>query len=45
MTLKMRLKIKNRSHRYDINRPRLRHGHRYIKYKMCLSIVMFICIK
>ena len=29
----------NRSHRYDINRPRYRHGQKYIKYKMCLSIV------
>ena len=34
MTLKMRLKIKNRSHRYDLNRPRSRHGHKYTKYKM-----------
>ena len=23
-----------RSHRYDINRPRSRHGHKYGKYKM-----------
>ena len=28
----MRLK-KNRSHKYDINRPRPRHRHKYIKYK------------
>ena len=34
MTMGMRLKIKNRSHRYDINRPRLRYGHKYTKYKM-----------
>ena len=32
--------MKNRSHRYDINRPRPREGHKYIKYKMCLSIVL-----
>ena len=32
MTLKMRLKIKNRSHRYDINRPRPRHGDKIGKY-------------
>ena len=32
--MKMRLKMKNRSHRYDINRPRPRNGHKYIKYKM-----------
>ena len=26
----------NRSHRYDINRTRTRHGYEYAKYKMCL---------
>ena len=36
--------MKNRSHTYDINRPRFRHGHKYSKYKKCLSII-FICIK
>ena len=25
------MKMKNRSHRYDINRPRSRHGHKYSK--------------
>ena len=44
-TMKMRLKMKNRSHRYDINRPRLRHGHKCTKYKMCLSTLMNIGIK
>ena len=34
MTLKTRPKIKNRLHKYDINRPRLRHGNKYTKYKM-----------
>ena len=44
--MEVRLKMKNRSHRYDINTPRPRHGHRYIKYKICLSIIMMvICIK
>ena len=37
--------MKNRSSRYDINRPRRRHGHKDIKYKMCLSVMMFICVK
>ena len=32
--------IKNRSHRYDINRPRSRHGHKCSKYKKFLSIVI-----
>ena len=45
MATKMRLKIKYRSHRYDINRCRPRHGHKYTKYKMCLSIMMVICMK
>ena len=26
------MKMKNRSHRYSINRPRSRHGHKYSKY-------------
>ena len=31
--MKMEMKVKNRSHRYDINRPKFRHGHKYSKYK------------
>ena len=31
--MKMRLKIENRSHRYD----------KYVKYKMCLSVIKVIC--
>ena len=38
--MKMRLKKKNRSQRYDINRPRSRHGHKYTKYEICLSMIM-----
>ena len=45
MTMKMRLKMKSRSSRYDINRPRRRYGHKYTKYKICLDIMMVICIK
>ena len=47
MTIKMRLKMKvsHRSHRYNKNRPNLRHGDKYTKYKMRLSIMMVICIK
>ena len=36
---------KNKSGRYDINRPRHKHGHKYNKYKMCLGILKAICIK
>ena len=38
--MKMKMKMKNRSHRYNINRLKSRHGHKYSKYKMCLSVVM-----
>ena len=41
----MRLKIKNRSHRYEIDIPRPRHGHRCTKRKMCLGIMIVLCIK
>ena len=44
MTMKMTLKMKNRSHRYDIIRPKPRHGHKYTKYKMCLSIIMVLYV-
>ena len=26
--------------KYDINRPRPRHGHEYTEYKMCLDLMM-----
>ena len=29
--MKMKIKMKNRSHKYDINRPVSRHGHNYSK--------------
>ena len=36
----MEVKMKNRSHRYDINRARPRHGHKYTKNKKCLSVMI-----
>ena len=36
--------MKNRSSRYDINRPRRWHGHKYTKYKICLDAMMVISI-
>ena len=36
----MKMKMKNRLERYDINRPRSRHGHKYSKYKKCLNKMM-----
>ena len=41
----MKLKMKNRSYRYDINIPLPGHGNKYTKYKMGLSIMMVIIIK
>ena len=41
----MKIKMKNRAHRYDINRPRSSHAHIYSKYKKCLTMMMLICIK
>ena len=43
--MEMRLIMKNRSHRYAINRPRPRHRHKYTKYKMYFSVMMVICNK
>ena len=39
------MKMKNRSHRYDIYRPRSRNEHKYSKYKKCLGMMMIKCIK
>ena len=44
ITIKMKINMKNRSPRYDLNRSRPRHGHNYSKCK-CLSMSMFIVIK
>ena len=41
----MRLKMKNWSHRYGINRPGPTHRHTYTIYKMYLNMMMVICIK
>ena len=43
--IKMRVKMKNRSHRYDINRTRPRHGYEYTKYEMCFSMMIVMCNK
>ena len=45
MAIKMRVKMKSRIQRYDINSVRPRPGHKYAKLKLCLTIIMFICIK
>ena len=40
--MKMKIKKKNRPHRYDRKRPRFRHGHKYSKYKRCLGMMMLM---
>ena len=36
--MKMKMAMKNRSHRHDINRPWFRHGHEYTKYTKSISV-------
>ena len=43
--IKIKKKIKNRLHRYDINRPRSRNEHKYNGYKKCLIMIMLLCTK
>ena len=43
--MKIKMKMKNSSHRYDANRPRSRHEPKYNEYKKCLTVMMFLCIK
>ena len=45
MAIKIRLKIKNRFHRHDINTPSPRHGDKCTEHKMGLTSAMVICIK
>ena len=40
IVMKMRLTMENGLRRYDINRTRLRHRHKYTKYKMCLRMMI-----
>ena len=37
--------MKTRSHRYDVNRTRPRHGYEDTMYKMCFSVMMVMCNK
>ena len=39
------MKMKNRSHRHDINRPRPRHVHICNKYWKCVSMMVLIYIQ
>ena len=35
----MKMTMKNRLHRYDINRPKARHGNKYTKNKKCRRMI------
>ena len=43
--MKIKMTMKHRSHRHGINIPRSRLGHKYSKYRKCLSMMMLICIQ
>ena len=43
--MKARMKMKNRSHRFDINITKPRYGYEYPKCKMCLGMMMVMCNK
>ena len=45
ITMKMKVKMKNRSHRYDNNRPWSKDGHKDSECKKCLILMMLICVK
>ena len=37
--------MKSGPQKYNVNRPGSRPGHKYNKYKKCLSMMMLICNK
>ena len=43
--MKMKMKMKNRSHRCHLNRPSSRHEHKYSNCEKGLSIMMITCVK
>ena len=43
--MKMKMKMKNRSHKLDINRPRFEHADKYGKYKKYLIMTVLIWFK
>ena len=40
--MNMKMKLKKRSRRYDINNPTSRHGRKYSKYITCLTMMMLM---
>ena len=43
--IRMKMKMKNKSHRYGINRLSFKHGQKSSTYTNCRVMMMLICIK
>ena len=43
--MEMKIQMKNRTHKYKINRPRYRHGCKYSKYKTSFTIMILKCTR
>ena len=43
--MKIETEMKNRLHRYDVNRPKSWHEYKYSKYKKYLRMMIIVCIK
>ena len=43
--MKIETEMKNRLHRYDVNRPKSLHEYKYSKYKKYLRMMILVCIK
>ena len=41
--METKMKMKNRSHRDDVHRPKYGHGHKYSKYREYLFMAMLTC--
>ena len=43
--MRMKMKKKILSHRYGMDKPRSKQGHKYCKFKKCLNMMWLICIE
>ena len=41
----MKINMKKRSQRHNVNRPRSRHRDKYSTYEKCFTMVMLTCIR
>ena len=40
----MKMRLKKKSHKYNKDRSRPGHSHDYTKYKMCLNLMIAVCV-